>query len=325
MYKIKIDEILVRSTYRPSIAVARKYISPKSTIFLAGDSAHQNIPTGGYGMNMGLGDVFDLGWKLATVIKGHGGPFLLQSYEQDRRPVAINTIERSGIHIGAHINGSALLNVPYADLNTEAGKAAKAKVHKHYQANNGENTDLGIEMGFRYDSSICIPDPTSAEPEWKPSAYIPSTFPGSRAPHVFLKDGTAIFDLLGQYFTLVDFSPERIIQTTALLLLHSADQKNVPLKHVILPDEAHARAIWGDVPFVIVRPDAHVAWRGRSVDDAAAAKKIIEVMAGFVDRVRDGTKNSEEANLIPLKFSGTEEVIVQETEYKLARMGIFQK
>jgi FAD-dependent monooxygenase len=77
-YEIKIDEILVRSTYRPSIAVARKYISPRSTIFLAGDAVHQNIPTGGYGMNMGLGDAFDLGWKLATVMKGYGGPALLK-------------------------------------------------------------------------------------------------------------------------------------------------------------------------------------------------------------------------------------------------------
>lgn len=63
-YKIKIDEILVRSTYRPNIAVARSYSALGGRVFLAGDSAHQNIPTGGYGMNMGLADAYDLGWKV---------------------------------------------------------------------------------------------------------------------------------------------------------------------------------------------------------------------------------------------------------------------
>lgn len=52
-------------------------------MFLAGDSAHQNIPTGGYGMNMGIGDAFDLGWKLAAVINGYGGPTLRRSYNQN--------------------------------------------------------------------------------------------------------------------------------------------------------------------------------------------------------------------------------------------------
>lgn len=63
-YRITIDEILVRSTFRPNVAVARSYISPKGHAYLAGDSAHQNIPTGGYGMNMGIADAWDLGWKV---------------------------------------------------------------------------------------------------------------------------------------------------------------------------------------------------------------------------------------------------------------------
>jgi FAD-dependent monooxygenase len=320
-YEIKIDEILVRSTYRPSIAVARSYISPRSTIFLAGDSAHQNIPTGGYGMNMGLGDSFDLGWKLATVINGHGGDFLLQSYEEDRRHIALNTIERSGVHIAVHINGAALLTLPYAELSSDAGIAAKKKVHQHYQENDGENKDLGIEMGFRYASSICIPD-YSEEPEWKPAAYIPSTFPGSRAPHVFLSDGTPIFDHLGQYYTLVDFSEGSEIKNTALLLLNSAKEQNVPLKHLQLPDEHHARTIWEAVPFLVIRPDAHVAWRGSEVKDVAAAKQIIELISGFAGRSNNKLRNHGED--VPLKFSSVKDVTVQETTYVLDKMGLFQ-
>jgi 2-polyprenyl-6-methoxyphenol hydroxylase-like FAD-dependent oxidoreductase len=63
-YEVKIDQVLVRSTYRPNIAVARSYSALNGRVFLAGDSAHQNIPTGGYGMNMGIADAYDLGWKV---------------------------------------------------------------------------------------------------------------------------------------------------------------------------------------------------------------------------------------------------------------------
>lgn len=321
-YEIKIDEILVRSTYRPSIAVARKYISPRSTIFLAGDAVHQNIPTGGYGMNMGLGDAFDLGWKLATVMKGYGGPTLLKSYEEDRRPVALNTIERSGVHTATHVNGAALLNLPFTELGSEAGNAAKEKVREHYQKNDGENRDIGIEMGYRYKSSVCIPDPSMEEPIWKPSAYIPSTFPGSRAPHVFLKDGSAIFDHIGQYFSLIDFSTENETDSGAELLLDYAKQRKAPLKHVKLPNEDHARSIWGDVPLVIVRPDAHVAWRGTKVKDASAAKEIVDVIAGFVERPHDST---HDVDAVPQKkFSSVSEITVQDSNYKLEKMGEFQ-
>jgi len=66
-YEIKIDQILVRSTYRPIIAVARSYTALNGRLFLAGDAAHQNIPTGGYGMNMGIADAYDLGWKVRDI------------------------------------------------------------------------------------------------------------------------------------------------------------------------------------------------------------------------------------------------------------------
>lgn len=321
-YEIAIDEILVRSTYRPSIAIARQYNSPKGTIFLAGDSAHQNIPTGGYGMNMGLGDAFDLGWKLAAVIKGYGGPALLQSYEDDRRPVAMNTIERSGVHMAVHTTGAALLDVPYEDLTSEAGMQAVEKLRQHYLANDSENKDIGIEMGYRYKSSICIPDPSIEEPEWTPSRYIPSTFPGSRAPHVFLKDGSAIFDQFGNYFSLVHFLDGDETESSAKLLLDCARQKDVPLKLVSLIGEDHARNVWGNVPLVIVRPDSHVAWRGKLVPDNSAAAKIIDTIFGRGE-IRQMT--AERPNGVPDKaFSATTGLTVQESQYELEKGGAFQ-
>jgi FAD-dependent monooxygenase len=320
-YEIKIDEILVRSTFRPSIAVARQYASPNKRIYLVGDAAHQNIPTGGYGMNMGLGDAFDLGWKLAMVMNGQGGLGLLKSYESERRPVAIKTIERSGVHAGVHLKGASILSMSPEELDSPAGKAAQEQTRKLYQDNDGENRDLGIEMDYRYtSSSICIPSPGLDEPAWIPSAYTPSTFPGSRAPHVFLKDGTPIFDKYGKHFTLVAFSDEDA--DCAKLLLEAGAQHNVPIERVALSGEDHAYKVWGGIPFVLVRPDGHVAWRGSGVSDAAAATAIIQTVAGFAESP-SATAHKEVA--VPeTAFTSTAEMTTQDTHYELRRMGEFQ-
>ena len=79
-------EILVANAWTPHLVVAERY--GLGRVFLAGDAAHQYIPTGGYGMNTGVGDACDLGWKLAAVLGGFGGPGLLASYDAERRPVA---------------------------------------------------------------------------------------------------------------------------------------------------------------------------------------------------------------------------------------------
>ena len=77
-------EILVANAWTPHLLVAESYGIDR--VFLAGDAAHQYIPTGGYGMNTGIGDACDLGWKLAAALHGFGGPGLLASYDAERRP-----------------------------------------------------------------------------------------------------------------------------------------------------------------------------------------------------------------------------------------------
>src|SRR5262245_8027683 len=64
-------------------------------VFLAGDSAHAHPPNGGLGMNTGIQDAFDLGWKLAAMLEGWGGPTLLESYDHERRPAAARAAEVS--------------------------------------------------------------------------------------------------------------------------------------------------------------------------------------------------------------------------------------
>ncbi|KAH6980787.1 putative monooxygenase [Ilyonectria sp. MPI-CAGE-AT-0026] len=280
-YKIQIDEVLVRSTFQPSIAVANSFAGPELRLFLAGDAAHMNIPTGGYGMNTGLGDAFDIAWKLAAVVNGYGGQGLLRSYEEERKPIATQNVQRSGVHMAVHLAAVELMgkNAPAIDDKSEEGLQIRQAIHQHYSQNDGENTDLGIEMGYRYVSSVCMPDESEAEPVWDPHTYLPTTWPGSRAPHVFLKDKSPIFDHLGRAFSLVEFSDETASDRGSSLIVEAAQGLGLPLSYVKLTGEDHAASIWQS-PLVLVRPDGHVAWRGSSIEHRSQAYLILETVVG---------------------------------------------
>ncbi len=78
-------EWLGTSMWTRRSVVAERY--SKGRVFLAGDAVHQLSPTGALGMNTGIGDAVDLGWKLAAVLQGWGGKDLLASYDAERRPI----------------------------------------------------------------------------------------------------------------------------------------------------------------------------------------------------------------------------------------------
>ncbi len=328
-YPIKIDEILVRSTYRPNVVVASQYTGPKKHIFIAGDAAHQNLPTGGYGMNMGLIDAVNIGWKLAMVIHGYGGPGLLESFEQERRPVALMSVERSAVHMSVHMGMKDVIGPDGAYLNSddERGAEVRKRIEKHYW-NDAENHDFGVIMGYIYRSGIVLPDESSPELAFAPERYSPSTCPGHRAPHVFLKNGHAIYDLYGDYFTLVDFTQPGS-DGGAANLTRAASDLSLPLKHLQLADEEHASRIW-EMPLVLVRPDGHVSWRGVSVGSKKIAIDILSVAAGFMPH----TPSTYPAPKAPAAvapdtaqegFTSTVELEKQDENYELERIGDFQK
>lgn len=305
-------------------------------VFLAGDAAHQNVPTGGYGMNTGLGDAFDIGWKLAAVIKGWGRQGLLAAYEQERRPVAIRNVERSGVHMDVHMQAVQMLaDGKVFELErhgSEEGKRLRDSICKHYENHDGENTDLGIEMGYRYKSAIIWSsqdeeEGDSVEPPWDAHVYRPTTWPGSRPPHVFLSDGSAIFDRFGKHFTLMEFKVAKKSANSGQgshLLVEAANRLGVPLRYVRLANEEHAARLW-EKPLVLIRPDGHVAWRGFWVKDATIAGKIIETAVGCHSPVPTSA-TIHDASKIPAVFtmvgSGTK---TQTRDYELENMGDFQK
>lgn len=289
-FEIEIDEILVRSVWRPNMAVARTWHGPNYRVFLAGDSAHQNIPTGGYGMNMGIGDAFDLGWKIAAVIHGQGGHDLLKSYEVERRPVALRNVEHSGLHFKVHTDLGALIpsgNAQQVDSKTAEGHALREAIHHYYQDHDGENQDWGVEMGYRYNSSVIIRSDGEEQPFWSPHYYTPTTWPGGRAPSLFLSDGTALFDRFGKHWTLLSFSSSSNADVD--LMVEAFKKAGVPLDVLDLANENHAAAIY-EQPLVLVRPDQHVAWRGHAIDDFEIASTILNTVTGRVESLSSSGK-----------------------------------
>ncbi|PVH68972.1 hypothetical protein DL98DRAFT_627335 [Cadophora sp. DSE1049] len=314
---IKIDEIIVTSAWRPNICIADEYTTPNKRVFLSGDSAHQNIPTGGYGMNTAVVDSFDIGWKIAAVLGGYGGPALLDAYEAERRPVAQRAIERSGVHWSVHEDIWGWVKESDKSIVSKDAEDLKERIRQHATAHDGENRDRGIEFGYRYrDSPIICPDEDGTEePPYLERSYVPSTWPGARAPHVFLKDReTSIFDIFGQgkEFSLVDFTPDA---RYASEFVPVAEEMGIPLKVVHLPDEEHARKIW-ERDAVLVRPDDHVAWRTTTDGDPKKinVKSIFERVVGKVSASSSAREKAHAAadELLKTGFTGTVGVVDQD-------------
>ena len=323
-YPIEVDEILVRSSWRPYIAVTRTWSGLDYRVHLAGDAVHQNIPTGGYGMNMGIADAYDLGWKLASVIHGQGGKELLKSYELERKPVALRNVERSGVHFQVHEDMKEILSggdPRRVDHETEEGRNLRAKVQNHYEVHDGENKDSGIELGYRYQSPVIIPDKDSTEPTWKPSEYTPTTWPGGRPPHVFLSNGSAIYDAFGKDWTLVVFSDDEIGQK---YIAKAAKDLGIPLMEVDLSKEELAKTLY-EKKIVLLRPDQHVAFRADRVSGAEEAEKVLKTVTGQgirSDGAENGIKLSQKTEGA---FTATAGSTTQVTEFELERMGDFQR
>jgi len=257
---VKIDEILLHTVWQPRMMLAQQY--GLGRVFLAGDAVHQVFPTGGYGMNTGIGDAVDIGWKLAAVIKGWAGSALLQSYEAERRPVAATNRDYAGRHLGVLIEFQRQLaeGVPCAD------------VARFVQTHTGENTSDGVEFGYRYTHSPVVCHEAGVETVWEAERYVPGTWPGGRAPSLFRADGSALFDHLGPGFTLVDFSG------SGAQLVSMAQTLGMPLHHLHV-SEPQIRQAW-ERDLVLVRPDQHVAWRGHTPPEPQAWRRILDRVRG---------------------------------------------
>jgi 2-polyprenyl-6-methoxyphenol hydroxylase-like FAD-dependent oxidoreductase len=262
-------EWLGTSIWTRRSAVADRYSNGR--VFLAGDAVHQLSPTGGLGMNTGIADAVDLGWKLSAALKGWAGDSLLSSYDAERRPIGIrNVTMATEFHSEEkkHGNESALIeedSIAGAQVRARAGKALVRDVGRMWRT-------PGLQIGYSYENSpICIPDGTLPSPD-VPHDFVASTRAGSRAPHAWLSDSHSTLDLYGREFVLLrlganspDISP----------IESAAEARHVPLETVTVtqPDVLQLY----QHRLVLVRPDGHVAWRANEPPPNAAA---------LIDRVR---------------------------------------
>jgi 2-polyprenyl-6-methoxyphenol hydroxylase-like FAD-dependent oxidoreductase len=258
-------EIISIRPWTGHCVVAERYRERR--VFLAGDAAHLLWPAGGFGMNTGVGDAADLGWKLAAVLNGWGGPRLLDSYEPERRPIGLRNVqEASEMRTGYD---QALAVSPLLDADTEEGRAVREKAHAailRTRAKEFQNDSPGIELGYSYeDSPICVADGTPAPP-FDHGVYIPTSRPGTRAPHVPLADGRSTLDLFGRGFVLLALAANK---ADAAPLAAAAQRARVPLE-IIEVHEPEVKSVY-ECAFVLVRPDGHVAWRGDKMPSDGAA------------------------------------------------------
>ncbi|HVQ62563.1 MAG TPA: FAD-dependent monooxygenase [Burkholderiales bacterium] len=233
-------------------------------VFLAGDCAHQNTPTGGYGMNTGVGDAVDLGWKLAATVEGWAGPRLLDSYDAERRPVAVRNVEEATRNFQLR----SFAAIPELVESSSKGDFARGRLGDEIVRNTSrELLSDGIVMGYRYRGSPIVCADGVEPPPLRVTEYVQSTFPGGRAPHVPLGGGRSTLDLFGKGFVLLrtggDDAPDVASFEAA------ATRRRIPLQTVTLEDPA-VRAAY-ERKLVLVRPDGHVAWRSDVCPGDAAA------------------------------------------------------
>lgn len=233
-------------------------------VLLAGDAVHLVIPTGGLGMNTGIGDAIDLGWKLAGTLAGWGGTGLLDSYEAERRPIALKNMGASGWSA----EGMFLWRqqwTPDVLADTTDGAAARTTLAEAFERHQRRVHEMvGVELGYSYAGGPLVAHEDGNVPEWDVVRYTPSAAPGNRIPHMWLADGRALQDAMGRDFTLLDLTGH---EDTASVEAGFA-AADVPLDTLHL-DEPGLRSVYG-ARFLLVRPDLHVFWRGDTLPDPAA-------------------------------------------------------
>ena len=252
-------EMLYVGEWKQNLLLADRY--GEGRVFLAGDTVHLVIPTGGLGMNSGVGDAIDLSWKLAAVLQGWGGPKLLPSYEIERRQVGEQNVAASRHATIGRRKWRAAYRPNIRD-NTAEGAATRENLARIADVEQRKSNEMiGAELGYRYSGSPLIANEPGDGPAFDFMHYMPTTWPGARLPHLWLSDGSAVADRIGygHGYSLLRLGAA-CADTAPLARAFAAI--GAPLQVLDIFDE-HARDLYG-CDFLLLRPDMHVVWRGNA-------------------------------------------------------------
>lgn len=196
------------------------HFSKDNRVFLAGDAAHAFAPTGGFGLNTGLGDVTNLAWKLVAALKQSASE-LLYTYESERRPICLTNLKAA--EKNAHDAVMARTQFPpdkdpqrFADEN-----ARIAKQHAH---------SAGLTMGYTY---------RKTEPPMKQSEYVPTVKPGCFLPNTAINGQSIYKKLSPARWTLLVCGKEEIkLQMAQFNILH-LPENTFPFRYVLIRPDWH--------------------------------------------------------------------------------------
>ncbi|OGT39694.1 MAG: hypothetical protein A3F12_01640 [Gammaproteobacteria bacterium RIFCSPHIGHO2_12_FULL_38_14] len=260
-------KIINKSFWTMAAQVAKQYRHGR--IFLVGDAAHRLPPTGGLGMNTGIADAHNLAWKLAFVLNYHASDTLLESYYDERAPIAKRNIEWSTE------NAKRFFDI-FKAIQSGDHETLKMKLHEQQKNLNYE----GLDLGYIYHSKAVQSENGKTMSEL-PDKYVPTTLPGSRAPYMQLmqhEKKISTLDLFENEYVLLVGSEGRAWLSAANQL---TEKSGFPIKsyHIasdgdLSDPENNFHKIYeiSSTGTVLVRPDGHVAWRSKVMLDNPEAQ-----------------------------------------------------
>ena len=283
-------EIVSTSLWTNNRLYATRYSDGR--VFCMGDAVHRHPPSNGLGSNTSVQDAYNLAWKLALVTQGKASPSLLRTYDDERAPIGRQIVTRANQSIeefGPIFDALGLLgtndprqmraNMEARKQDTLAAAEQRAKLRRAIELKNYEFNSHGVEIGQRYRSAAVVPDGTpEPQPTRDPELYYhATTWPGARLPHCWLEhDGRKVstLDLAGKgrfsLFTGIggDVWTTAAAEVAARTGVEIASYVIGPGRDVLDTYDDWARASEVEESgCIFVRPDAHVAWRSRSLAD----------------------------------------------------------
>lgn len=284
-------------------------------VFLAGDAAHPLPPTGGQGMNTGIGDVQNLAWKLKLVLDKRAPETLLDSYEIERLPVARFNVEQSARNARKMADSGLsgiLRNDPTVGAKIEAPDSGPLRT-KLRQAIAQQRSHFGYHgqtFGLVYNSSVIIDDGLP-RPPFDVCDYVPDACPGARAPHLASTNAedprSSILDIFGgAHFVLLTTDATKLYWRNVVRDLATA--MLLDLRVVAVGENADFAGACdrfmtlygiGSEGAVLVRPDGHVAWRTQRPVDAGAFERVIRTVVGHSQpTLKDSAKGEVNAKTV---------------------------